>query len=173
MRRAMTILLLVALSLPPAIAGAASVRSRFVHDSVAFEVGRKTYIIMSVGGLLGGFQTSKTYASMHGRMHWGRYEVTGHSMLESASRDPATRHFLGAFFLDSSIVPESQKWFAIRYWHLALLLSLPPTLLIARLLRRRRRVVRGLCTHCGYDLRASPDRCPECGLAAGASPVAA
>ena len=48
-------------------------------------------------------------------------------------------------------------------WALALLLAAPPALIVRRWLKRRRDARRGLCLRCGYDLRATPGRCPECG----------
>ena len=38
-----------------------------------------------------------------------------------------------------------------------------PAVRVRSLLRERRRKRHGLCLACGYDLRATPGRCPECG----------
>jgi hypothetical protein len=51
-------------------------------------------------------------------------------------------------------------WFAI-----ALPALLPAAWLLEFAVRRAKRRKPGQCTVCGYDLRESPDRCPECGTA--------
>jgi hypothetical protein len=50
---------------------------------------------------------------------------------------------------------------AIPYWILTILSAAPLVVGIRRM--QSRKVHTGLCRRCGYDLRASPLRCPECG----------
>ncbi|CAN5617537.1 hypothetical protein BH09PLA1_BH09PLA1_29280 [soil metagenome] len=53
-------------------------------------------------------------------------------------------------------------------WFLARSFALLPGLWFIRFHRNQRRLARGVCVNCGYDLR-TPQRCPECGtLPAGA-----
>jgi hypothetical protein len=49
------------------------------------------------------------------------------------------------------------------FWFVILLFALLPLTQARSEILRRRRVEAALCSHCGYDLRATPDRCPECG----------
>jgi len=51
-------------------------------------------------------------------------------------------------------------------WPLCLGFAVLPLLWLQRRWDRSRRVVQGHCPTCNYDLRATPDRCPECGAAA-------
>ena len=84
------------------------------------------------------------------------------------------RFFVG-FFSSEWLDPNYSNWlkypvgtiaeweFALHDWFLMLLFAVAPMLWAIDGARRRRRTISGFCSTCGYDLRASPDRCPECG----------
>jgi hypothetical protein len=54
-------------------------------------------------------------------------------------------------------------------WCPILLTAVLPVMRVWSTVRARRK--RGLCPKCGYDMRATPERCPECGRIAAAPAV--
>lgn len=60
---------------------------------------------------------------------------------------------------------------AIPFWVLALVFGPWPIFVLNRRLRHGKRYAAGLCPSCGYDLRATPERCPECGTVVKEKPV--
>jgi hypothetical protein len=57
------------------------------------------------------------------------------------------------------------------YWAIAAVLCLPVLWRAGAIALRRRAWGPGCCSRCGYDLRATPDRCPECGTVHSRSAV--
>ena len=65
---------------------------------------------------------------------------------------------MGASFYD-----ESEEGVTLSAWLAAIPFLIPPLLWAKGAWRGRCRRRAGQCVGCGYDLRATPDRCPECG----------
>lgn len=63
----------------------------------------------------------------------------------------------------SSFSDSSDRVWAAPAWLLVVTFAILPAAWALGAYRRRRRRRAGLCTNCGYDLRASGERCPECG----------
>jgi hypothetical protein len=58
----------------------------------------------------------------------------------------------------------AQNWCLVfPHWSMVILTAILPSILVYRLWRGKHKLIRGFCFACGYDLRATPDRCPECG----------
>jgi hypothetical protein len=55
---------------------------------------------------------------------------------------------------------------SVPFWAVAALTLVAPAIMLQRRLKDRRWRRAGLCPTCGYDLRASRGRCPECGTPA-------
>jgi hypothetical protein len=84
---------------------------------------------------------------------------------EHVRTDVRIAHF-GFHGYDNRSPPGYDFDLVLHYWILALFAGLVPLVWLLRILRiarLQRRTSSGLCAQCRYDLRASKDRCPECG----------
>ena len=70
----------------------------------------------------------------------------------------------GAEAQDPDGTDECYELYAVPSWvPVVATAALPAAWMLSRLRARRRRHA-GVCAACGYDLRATPGRCPECGF---------
>jgi hypothetical protein len=76
-------------------------------------------------------------------------------------------HHFGVYLYWATAWPgHSSFQILIPYWLLTTVSAILPLFKLRPALRwpkKRYRLSHGLCLVCGYDLRATPDRCPECG----------
>ena len=75
----------------------------------------------------------------------------------------ARRGLESILYPDGTLATAIVTTVAIPYWAIALLFSVMPTKYLIVRVKRLRRERKNCCPMCGYDLRATSDRCPECG----------
>jgi hypothetical protein len=95
------------------------------------------------------------------------WKVSGpNPMLQGINASPFIKRTGFAYSSRPKIIPGwgYQQWdIGISCWWVVVLTSFLPLLRLDASRRRKNRQKDGYCIVCGYDLRATPDRCPECG----------
>ena len=72
----------------------------------------------------------------------------------------------GGHWVSPGLDPVRMTYVTLPTWSVVIVFALLPIAILLRWLWPQRRRITGRCAACGYDLRATPDRCPECGAAA-------
>jgi hypothetical protein len=73
--------------------------------------------------------------------------------------------------LATGVKHERTVWMPL--WFPALLCAAFPLFVWIQYARKAERIASGRCARCGYDLRSSPEQCPECGMRRDAGDAAA
>jgi hypothetical protein len=147
------------------------VRSYWQAQYLGWSDGSQFYGGLSVAGLLR--LEHGTYGDSSPGFSYVTYPHKGRSGLwsELGARDrrggPLKRIGFGSSKIDYDLDGKKMRYsLYLSHWSLAALLVIAPAIRSRQILRRRRAAAltrRQRCVVCGYDLRATPDRCPECG----------
>jgi hypothetical protein len=149
------------------------VRSYWVSDAVLWATSSAEYGAQSISGT---FALVESNLPERPGLWWDRYNSALTSPWETGS--PLSLPNRLGFGYRSRILPTANiglwggtsvvvppivlsRMVLFPLWLPALLFALPPGRRLYHRLRPRYGV--GLCPACGYDLRATPGRCPECG----------
>jgi hypothetical protein len=151
------------------------VRSHWVFDEfiaerpLAFEVGRKFGTpkhLLLVWSYRGKFELSFFRSDLSGS------QATPPWQFEFRTATGEAAEFLGGTLTEFGLHQYrkgvyTQQDCGLPHWSLVSAFAVLPAIFAFRQVRavrrRRRRSRLGLCPACGYDLRATPERCPECG----------
>ena len=138
------------------------VRSYWSLDSVYFESRDHGYLISSSEGRVRAIRRDAVYQS--GGVQFGSYPPLSFN----EAKQPGPRVFLGLSTGSNLFNGAPARWIIVPLWMLSLVSATLPLAWLWHRRRIARRVRTGFCFVCGYDLRATPAQCPECGARAAA-----
>ena len=151
------------------------VRSYWRHEG---KISKHGQLQQSVWSVLGGIrylrvESAYTVRPEHEDFNWYSREVHSSDPVDrnfgnrTRTVSGAGFHYIEGDWREGFIYPGEPpmpyRAVVVPYWSIAVFAALLPAGWFFGFVRRRRRRRAGLCVRCGYDLRASPDQCPECG----------
>jgi hypothetical protein len=141
------------------------IRSYWTTQFLGWSSNRQAYGVLSMAGIF-----RLEHFNYPDEVGWSytRYDTpSGGLWNEIAARDRSGGIFRKVGFASARVDyhyngKEVRQAIYLPHWFAVLIFSLLPAIRFSAWVRHRP-AASGCCAVCGYDLRATPDRCPECG----------